>query len=266
MAATVLNLQNNMAAERIDNTDQPARHIRHNISYRIKSPDEILAYLAKLHTKHLLLTVYIEGSTIVYASVILEINKDQRYLVLDELHPRNNISSTLLDQKLTIETQLEGILLQFPCVIDAISEKNGIEYYKLNFPGFIFYHQRREDYRVPISITKPLPVDLATEDDTTLHAELRDLSLGGFCAKVTSPMANKLNIGDEIPTCIIKVPGGKQIVSSLEIVRKEETRPMKNIRIGARFTQISKADRVELSKVIARLERENIKAIKFNDD
>ena len=47
---------------------------------------------------------------------------------------------------------------------------------------------------------------------------------------------------------------------------KEGTKPMKNIRIGTRFTQINKADRVKLSKVSARLERENIKAIMFNDE
>lgn len=258
--------ENTAVAEKLEPFIEPTRYISHNTSSRIESKDEIEGFLTRLHDKHVLLSVYINRSSITYGSVILEINHDLEYFVLDELHPRNAISSSLLDQKLIIETQLEGILLQFPCIINAISEKDDVEYYRINYPGCIYHHQRREDYRVPISITKPLPAYLATETDITLHAELRDLSLGGFCAKVTSPMANKLNIGDEIPTCIIKIPGGKQIVGSLEIIRMEETRPMKNIRIGVRFTHLSNSDRMELSKIIARLERENIKAIKFNED
>ena len=262
-----MSLQDNAAvAESLDSVIQPARYFNHNTSSRIESKDEIDGFLTRLYNKHLLLSVYINQSGITYGSVILEVNRENEFFVLDELHPRNRISSNLLDQKLIIEAQLEGILLQFPCAINAIAEKDGVEYYRINYPGTIYHHQRREDYRVPISITKPLPAYLATEYDITLHAELRDLSLGGFCAKVTSPMANNLNIGDEIPTCIIKIPGGKQIVSSLEIVRMEETKPMKNIRIGVRFTRLSNTDRMELSKIIACLERENIKAIKFNGD
>ena len=258
--------ENTAVAEKLEPVIQPARYINHNTSSRIESKDEIEGFLTRLYEKHLLLAVYINQWPTTYGSVILEINRDHEYFVLDELHPRNSISSSLLDQRLVIETQLDGILLQFPCAINAISEKDGVEYYRINYPGYIYHHQRREDYRVPISITKPLPACLATETDITLHAELRNLSLGGFCAKVTSPMANKLNIGDEIPTCIIKIPGSKQIVGSLEIVRMEETRPMKNVRIGVRFTRLSNTDRMELSKIIASLERENIKAIKFNGD
>lgn len=259
-------LDNDVAAEELENCDKPDSYISHNTTYRIKSKDEIQRFLTKLQEKHSLLSVKLDGCSLTYASVILEVNKEQGYIVLDELYPRDRISSSLLDRKLMVETQLEGILLQFPCIIDAISEKDGADYYKSKLPRYIFHHQRREDYRVPISITKPLPADLVTENDVMLHAELRDLSLGGLCAKVTSPSADNLKIGDEIPTCIIQIPGGKQIVSSLEIVRKEETKPLKNIRISAKFTQLSNSDRTELSKIIAKLERENLKAIKITDD
>ena len=195
----------------------------------------------------------------------MDINHDHEYFILDSFHPRGSISSSLLDQKLIIETHLEGTLLQFPCTINAISEKDGIEYYKINFPGFVDHHQRREHYRVPVSITMPLSADLATADDVTLHAELRDLSLGGFCAKVTSPMANKLlDIGDEIPVCIVKIPGGNPITASLEVVRLEESGSMHSIRIGVRFIRLSKADRIELSKIISILERDKIKTMTFS--
>ncbi|MFQ5661347.1 MAG: flagellar brake protein [Gammaproteobacteria bacterium] len=252
--------------EEISINDSPAGYISHNLSYRIKSKDEIHAFLSRLYKNHALLSISIGNSDIIFGSVILEVNREKEYLVLDELYPRNQIRTPLLHQKLSIETQLEGILLQFSGTVDAASEQDGAEYYKIRIPKYVYHHQRRDNYRVPISISKPLRADLATENEVLIHAELRDLSLSGFCARLSLPSSEKLAIGDEIPTCIIQIPDGKKIVGSLEIMRIEETRPLRNTRIGARFSSLNNSDRQELSRVIAKLERENIKTLKRQSD
>ncbi len=248
--------------EKKQNDDKPRSYITHNISHRVTSEDEIRAFLKRLHKSHSLLNISLGEPSFQYGSVILEINHEKDYLVLDELYPKNDISTELIDKTLSIETQLEGILIQFEVTVQAISEKDSSEYYKVEIPKHVYYHQQRENYRVAVSLSNPLPADLATQNDVLIHAELRDISLGGLCARLTSQTGERLRVGDEIPTCIIQIPGGKKIVSSLEIVRVEETEPFKNTRIGARFTNLSHADEQELSRMIAKLERENIKTLK----
>jgi len=252
---------------------EPVAPVKKSISYvsqntanRVKSNDEIRGLLNKLLKHHTLLSVTLDGSEKVFGSVILDINIEDKYLVLDELYPREEFKSSLKGVTLFIETRHEGILIRFSTKVLAISEDHGSEYYKTQIPAYLHYHQKRADYRVPISIANPLPADMSTENDVLLHAELRDLSLGGLSAKLTTPPSEKLEIGEEIPTCIIQLPNGYKIISSLEIIRIDETKPFRNTKIGARFINLSSADQQVLAHMIAQLDRSNIKNLKRIND
>ena len=256
----------NTAAIVDSNQPEPLPKANNNISHLVKSRDEILSLLNKAFKSHTLLSIVVDGVNKDFGSLILEINTNKNYLVLDELYPRNGIKFPLLEQKLHINTQLDGIELSFVGIIEAVSEKNGDEYYKIPIPRKLYYRQQREHYRVPVSINNPLPAALSTEDDILIHTELRDISLGGICARLTTASSIDLRVGMEIPTCIIQAPDGKKIVGSLEIMRVEETKPLRNQKIGARFISLSKTDRGELSRLIAKLDRENIKTLKRQQD
>ena len=243
--------------------DKTSQHvISHSTSYRVKSKAEISSLLGKLAKNHTLLSILVNGSTKMFGSMILEVNDEKRYLVLDELYPRNELNKSLLNTKLSVETQLEGIEVRFTTNVEAIAEREEIEYYKVSYPAFVFHHQRRSSFRVNIGVSDSIPIALSTEDDILLHAELRDISQGGVSARISSPSANILSVGDEIPTCVIHTPEGKKIVSSLEVARIEDSSNSQAVRIGARFIHISGTDRHELSRLIAKLDRENVKKLK----
>jgi c-di-GMP-binding flagellar brake protein YcgR len=243
--------------------DKTGHHIiSHSTSYRIKSRTEINSLLGKLLKYHSLLSIRIDDNPRTFGSMILEMHSEKRLLVLDELYPRNELKKSILKNKLSIEAQHEGIEIQFKVQVEAIAEKDEIEYYRVSYPDNVFHFQRRTSYRVNVGISDSVPVALSTENDILLHAELRDISLGGVSARINSPTTEVLAVGDEIPTCIIHMPNGRKIVSSLEIARIDEGTTSQSIRIGARFIHIAAADRQELSKLIARLDRENIKKIK----
>lgn len=227
--------------------------------YKIQSKDEIVGLLNRVLKAHVLLSVSVGKSEEVFGSVILETNKEASFLVLDELYPKKKSKEPLLNQTLSIETWLEGILLNFAGKIIAVLEEDGNDYYKINLPTSLYYHQRRSSYRVPISISHPLSVDLATEDTEIMHAVLRDLSLGGLSAGLKLPAAEAIEIGDIIPNCTIQMPDGTKIECAMEIVRVNKIKASSSITIGARFTNISNPDQQVLSRAIATLDRENIK-------
>jgi len=152
--------------------------------------------------------------------------------------------------------------LGFSVKISAVAETDGSEYYRVNFPASVFHHQRRDCFRVGVGVSSSLPVALSTEDEVLLHAELRDISLGGINIRINTPVAENIAVGDEIPTCIIHTPDGKKIIAAMEIARIEENTQTRSLRVGARFIQLPAADRQELSRFIAKLQRENIQKMK----
>ena len=235
-------------------------------SFRIESPSEIESLLKKLNKNHTLLSIRFKNSSKSFGSMLLEVNRDRNYIVLDELYPRHEIKEPLVGQKLIIDAQLEGIEVGFTVEVLAVAEQEGVEYYKVSNPSSLFYYQRRASFRVGVGISTSIPVALSTINDVLLHAELRDVSLGGISARINTPIAGNVSIGDEIPTCIIHTPENKKIVCSLEIARMETHETSQSVRFGARFIQLSGSDRHELSRFIAKLERDNIKKLKRTDE
>ncbi len=235
-------------------------------SFRVESRAEIESLLKKLNKNHTLLSIRLGNNEKSFGSMLLEINQERNYLVIDELYPRHEIKVPLVNSKLRIDTQLNGIELGFGVEILAIAEQEGVEYYKVSYPSSLFYYQRRASFRVGVGISTSIPVALSTLEDVLLHAELRDISLGGISARINTPMPGNIEVGDEIPTCIIHTPEGKKVVCSLEVSRIETHDTSQSVRVGARFIQLSASDRHELSRFIAKLERENIKKLKRTDE
>lgn len=236
-------------------------HYESTSPYVIESTDEIHTVLKKIYNSHILLSVLTEQKEMLFSSLLLELNLAGNYIVLDELYPRDILKKSLEDTTLKVYTKIDGIDVSFSGIVQAISNMDGSDYYKLNIPSDIIYKQRRNTYRVPISITKPITAAFSTMENILVHAELRDLSLSGLSARLKSPAGDSLKEGDEIPTCIIQA-AGKKIICSMEIIRVVESSRTKKKIIGARFTGFNHGDHHAISQLIMKLDWENIKQLK----
>jgi len=224
--------------------------------------EDILALLNKIYKNHTMLTVSMDDANGTFGSAILEINQNESYLVLDELWPEPGHQLVEVGKTLFISAQLAGVYAHFTVNISAIGEHEEAAYYKASLPRQIDYQQRRSNYRVPTSINKPIPVNMATEEDVLINAELRDISIGGFCARLISPSNHPLELGEYIPTCLIKSPNGRKILSSIAICRIEDNKKTGLTRIGAQFSVLGKTDKRELEHLIATLDRNIIRRLK----
>ncbi len=243
--------------------DKTSMHpVNRATSYRLRSHDEIAPLLNKLWKNHSPLSISLSEESRTYGSMVLEINERKQYLVLDKLFPGFGPGTSLLNTKLSVQTQLDGIEIDFKVVVEEVAEREGIEYYKVSYPSIVFHHQRRSSFRVNCGISNSIRVAISTEDDVLLHAELRDISLDGLSVRISSPFASALKVGDEIPSCIIHTPEGEKIVSSMEVARVQPGNSAQAVRIGVNFIHMSTADRHLLSRLIAKQDRENIKKIK----
>jgi c-di-GMP-binding flagellar brake protein YcgR len=235
-------------------------------SILLTSIDDIRVLLKNINNKHSLLSVIIPPYDEYFGSTIIEINNDENYLVIDELYPKEGHDRIKVGTQLSFNTQYSGAFVNFSGKIEAIGENNKAAYYKINFPKEVEYHQRRNTYRIAISIKETIPVNLVNEDEVLIKAELRDISHGGICLRFNSmPHHSSIKSGDYIPTCLIQVDENRKILSSLNICHVETIEETGTIRVGAEFAQISKIDQRELEHLIASLERSIIQKIKRTD-
>ena len=231
----------------------------------IKKPDDIQSLLKNLFKRHSLLTVTIGGNETCYGSTILEINSNEKYLVIDELNPLDGHEQLEIGSSIRINSQHAGALVRFTGKILAISGDEDAAYYKIPIPEVLEHYQRRNAYRVYVGINETIPVSLKTEEDVIISAELRGISLGGVSLRVKELAHAPLQKGDFIPNCVIKAPDNRKIMASLNICHVERMRETGSLRVGAQFASLGKLDMRELEHLIATMEREMIKKLKRLD-
>jgi c-di-GMP-binding flagellar brake protein YcgR len=234
-------------------------------SIKLTSADDINHLLKKIFLKHSLLTITIGSSDECYGSTILQINNDDKYLVIDELHPEKGHDKIKVGTSISFNANYAGASVYFIGTVEAIGENKKAAYYKIGMPEEIQYHQRRNTYRITTTISEPVAVNLVNENEVLIKAELRDISHGGVCLRVNPASHISISGGDVIPTCLIQVNEERKILSSLNICHVEVIKETGSLRIGAEFLNMSKLDQRELEHFIASLERAVIKNIKRID-
>ena len=233
-----------------------------DVSSQITDLTTINSLLRKLQKRHSLLTAHFANKWQPASTMLLEINLDEKYLVIDEFCPLQVNEESANGTKIRITGSNAGVSITFDSHIIDASEKNGNPYYKIPFPESIEYCERRQAHRVPVNISNPIKINFINQNDTLMHGELRDISLGGFSARLKDPIIENLEIGDLIPKCILQIPATGRIVCSAELRRKFEVLGTGIIIYGFMFDEMNPQDRRELEQLVAKMERNLMKMMK----
>ena len=142
--------------------------------------------LTKIFDAHCLLDIRLDGDASAYQSAIIELVPEAGYLVMDALTPATGdaLASSLPDLK--VRTRVNGMEIKFASRILARGSQGGLPYYKVRYPDDIDYPQRRRDFRVTVPFDRGVPVRFETRTGGWVRGEIRDLSPGGFCARLLS--------------------------------------------------------------------------------
>ena len=231
-------------------------------------PDELGApdgaqTLAQIHLilKHLLdhrclLTVQVGRHSESYTSAVLEVARDVRYLVLDELMPVAGHKRVLADPNLQIRARLDGIDVRFSSRVTQVGEQGGLPYYKVPFPDQIEYPQRRQAYRVAIPFSRGIKVALLLDDDRDFSGELRDISPGGLGIRVRSGTPDPATDKGQLAICRIELGADRVIVTDVELCFVEPFVRGRVPRMGAGFRNLRPEQTRRIEQFCAELARE----------
>lgn len=224
---------------------------------RVTQLPHIIGLLHRLKDAKCLLSVRVEGSGVSHTSLLLDVNSDRGYILLDELNNERAHQLAVETGRIRVFCQNQGVEMSFACPIRVAHNKKGLTFYQAPIPNEIHYQQRRNDYRVRVGLDQEIHLLIPVESETSLDAELFDVSLGGVGARLES--SQQLRKGLIIPSCKLSLPNQETIETDVEIRFVKAENNGKFTRIGGRFLSPDPATRGRLRKIVTQLEREMLR-------
>ena len=227
-------------------------------SEKITHRPQLIALLRRLHDNRILLRVSIPGVDRQFNSMLLNLNPDRGYVLLDELNDETAHRRALEAGRVRVFGQHDGVEMNFILNIQPAQNRQGVRFYQAPLPECIYYMQRRADYRVHVAMDMGINVLLPLTEDTVLDGQLCDVSMGGLGARLEPDQ--DIRRGLIIPDCRIQLPQDPQpLHATLEVCFTLSDDQHQALRLGGRFCRLSAEERSRLRKFVTQLEREMIR-------
>ncbi len=230
-----------------------------NTFERISSSELVAGYLRRLMDAHTLLKVSIPKHTEICNTIMVIINENENFLILDKLHPESGHIAFMEKKRCAIEAHLQGVSMGFTAQLEKLIEHEDSPAYRISFPKEMLYHQKRSAFRAPVGVSNEIKVTLSGEDNSLHTGTLCNISTGGFCVNLRKQTAEKLKIGEIFDTCRFTTNAGVSIESAAEVRNIKINDDKKIYRAGMSFVEISPQELRAVQRFVLTLERELIK-------
>lgn len=164
--------------------------------HRLTSRERAGHILRSLCAQHELLAVMPNGEGEEYGSMILEVDADGSHLILDVFTPARPLAHLLDGEPFLCVARFRGIHVGFQVSELHVLDWRGAQAYRVNFPGSIYYLQRRQFYRVPTDPRDIGAVTLRRKGAAALQGMVHDISAGGMGVLVAEPGDFDLHEGE----------------------------------------------------------------------
>jgi len=226
----------------------------------LDSSQQITPLLKQIHKAHTLLNANFTDSNNTYSTAILGIYPEHGFLVLDELTPKSGHRLFTETNETMIRCRQEGVEVAFKCALLEAREKDGVAFYKVSIPPVLRYMQRRQDHRVATrGHSIPFHAYFEQSGGRPLRGDLFDISRKGLGIVLHESL--KLNPGDILTSCTIKLPEDGKALFSLEVRYFIQSKSSKTTQMGGRFVNIDNESLQKISHTISLLERAEAKRL-----
>jgi c-di-GMP-binding flagellar brake protein YcgR len=194
-----------------------------------------------------------------YQSLILKVNAEEKYLLIDEFFPGSENALVSPGDEVEITSQRKGMPVRFGTIVQSIclEEEDGMPAYKLKIPDNIEANQRRRHFRVQIDPESGIKVRIPDNEGTTgLLCTVYDLSHAGIGF---SAGGNITGILQESPILIgakLNLPDGTPIECDIEVKSFDFRRhPYRHTTVGGKLSGIPATMQKKLDQYLASMQR-----------
>lgn len=224
---------------------------------QVSAPGRVLALLQALWERRALLSARFDGGQTWFNTTLLEVDADERMILLDELAPIEGHRQLQPGHRLHVIGVLKGVPTHFACLIIATGVRNGIAFYRASFPLTMDYRQRRAFFRAYVPRSMELDVRLIAGDTGLVTGRLLDVSQAGF--GMLLPEDSPVRALDRVTVEALELPDGQVVACDAEIRYTRREPGHRSERAGARFIDLAPQAARMLPRAIRQLEREQIR-------
>lgn len=213
-------------------------------------------YLNQAKRNRSFVEVSVAGDDVVYQSMILELDPQERTILIDELFPVGFIGMVGQAVQLRIR-QPEGRKLKFDAVIQQQHHYDDAPLYVLEMPREIEVDQRRRAYRLPIGNKVAISSHFIGPNQVPYQAQVRNLSSTGMGLEVAIEDSVALNYNDLLSHVMLDF-AGVNIECEMAVRSVAEEPERQSLLIGAEFVDLPALEQRVLEKSIMRIQRQRI--------
>lgn len=193
-----------------------------------------------------------------FSSLLLEINRRDDFIIIDEIAPSEGNQIARRGLPFTITTREHGVALSFNTRVLRHVEGDGDSYYILPYPSEIHYQQRRKSYRVPIYSENILRADIFLPNHPRMAAKVSDISVSGLRLYVRYNVLDTIENLKYIDQCLLITPFAKSTTFSLEIRHSFYDMANKCTVLCCEFMDISADKQLFLIELVGKLQHQQV--------
>lgn len=223
---------------------------------RLTSPIEISSHLRALMQNRDPLEIRFADRQQVYQSYIVDVDRDNNRIALDELIPNDGERHLLTGEAFSVVSYRDGVRIAWshnqPALADLLDEA---PCYWLSLPQQISYHQRRNAFRADTLPEQSLTVQIGSAKlSEPVQARLLDISATGCKVHIKDTGAQLLP-GQLYEAFAIHLPSNTITLSAeLRHIQTDEKTGLSQA--GFKFHQLSGAAQRTIERFVYQLQRE----------
>ncbi|PIE41086.1 MAG: hypothetical protein CSA49_05240 [Gammaproteobacteria bacterium] len=214
--------------------------------------------LFQLMRDHRMLRLRVQGDTHTYQTMLLEVNTDEGYLLIDEPFPFDGILNGDFRQNVVLEYEREGFTTVISSVVEMRIEEGSDKYFRLEWPK-IEEQQRRKQYRLPMTQHWKNSASLSGLVDQQANAIL-DLSSSGIRIAFEGDQMETVYAGACLEDVCLHLQGCEPMVLTLDITHchydlNVDTGKVQTTVAGARFVGLDYQEHQAIQRFILSVQR-----------
>jgi len=208
------------------------------------------------------LTVSIPNSEDNYRSELVNIDLNNKHIIIKKIDSRPVHDELLKHKSLLINCQYNGSDIKFSTSLIGLSGINNSEYI-IKFPKTVRFLQRRNSHRVHISLATSISACFVNNNGEKFEGQLRDISTNGMRVQFTKMPVAVFHDHRSFPDCKIVFPDNDDIRIEFNVCHSQPHKTKKGCTIGGRFLELDGYQKRTIEKFIATLERKALRDLRI---
>lgn len=226
------------------------------------SPGDIFGVFRALQNDRSSINIQFKGrpAGLLFNSLVLEVNLPGRFILLDEMTPREGHQFAEAGEPFSLRASVNGIRVQAKDlkVAKVMSNDSGL-YYRVTFPSQLLYLQRRDAFRAYVPASMMVNVTLNPEErEASFEGRVINMSATGFRFGLEGEIKPALETLEKLGA-VLSIPHLDMLLECEIEIRFAAYDPARKQTIcGCRMLKLGRMEQQLINRFVTQLQRESI--------